>query len=65
MTSILLLTEAIYCNMLRCNYRRNEQLFLHLFYAFSEFIFIFKHFEKKDEPLSWCIFELTDSEKRG
>ena len=25
----------------------------------------FEHFQKKDDPHSWCIFELTDSEKRG
>ena len=29
MTSILFLTEAIYCNIFRCNYLRKEKYFLH------------------------------------
>ena len=39
---------------------------------FSEFFvaiwgsrFDFEHFPKKDDPHSYCIFELTDSEKIG
>ena len=33
--------------------------------AFSKLRFNFKHFDKKDEPHSWSIFELRDSERRG
>ena len=33
--------------MFRCNYLRNEKLFLNFFLAFCEFIFTFKHFKKK------------------
>ena len=36
-----------------------------LFFAFSKFRFNFERFRKKDEPQSWRILELTDSEKRG
>ena len=32
MTSILFLKEAIYCNNFRCNYLRNEKLFLIFFF---------------------------------
>ena len=39
-----------------------SQLF---FFAFPKSKFNFEHFVKKDEPHSSCIFELTDSEKRG
>ena len=34
MTSILFLTEAIYCNIFRCNYLRNEKYFLTFFLHF-------------------------------
>ena len=29
------------------------------------FFFNFETFSKKDDPHSWCISEITDSEKRG
>ena len=63
MTSILFLIEAIYCNILRSNYLRKEKLFLLFFFfflAFYKFKFNFEHFQKKDEPHSWCIFELME-----
>ena len=25
----------------------------------------FEHFQKKGDPVSWCIFEIAESEKRG
>ena len=34
-------------------------------FAFSKFRLYFEHFEEKDDPDSWCIFELRDSEKLG
>ena len=64
-TNILFLTEVIYCKIFRCSYLRNEKYFLNFFFAFSKFRFNFEHFQKKDYPHSWCIFELKDSEKRG
>ena len=36
-----------------------------IFFAFSKFRFNFEHFKKKDHPHRLCIFELTDSVKRG
>ena len=48
MTSILFLTEAIYCNMFRCNYLRNEKLFLDfLFLNFQNLDSVLNIFEKK------------------
>ena len=64
MTSIPLLTMAIDCNIFRCKYLRNEK-FLGFFFLFSKFTINFEHFQEKDDPPSRCIFELTDSEKRG
>ena len=34
MASILFLTEAIYCNISRCNYLKNEKYFLNFFLHF-------------------------------
>ena len=36
MTSILFLTEGIYCNIFRCNYLRKEKFF-HNFFFFLQF----------------------------
>ena len=63
-TSIVFLIETIYSKIFRCNYLRNEKYFL-IFFAFSKFRWNFEHFQNKDDPHSWCIFELTDPEKRG
>ena len=68
MASILFLTEAIYCNKFRSKYLSSEKYFIFFFFfffAFSKFRLNFEHFKKKDDPHSWCIFEFTDSEKRG
>ena len=65
MTSILVLTETIFWNIFRCNYLRNKKLFLIFFFAFLKLSFNFEHFPKKDDPHSWCIFEVTDSQKHG
>ena len=35
------------------------------FFAFLKSILNFKSFPKKEDPHSWCISEITDSEKRG
>ena len=63
--SILLLTEAIYCNIFRCNYLRNKKSFPNFFLYYLNLYLIFENFQKKGDPHGWCIFELTDSEKRG
>ena len=68
MTSILLLKETIYYNSFRCKYFFSKKYFLSFFFfvvAFLKFRLNFNHFQKKDDPHSWSIFELTDSEKRS
>ena len=47
MTSILFLTEAIYCNIFRCNYLRNEKNFRNLFLHFLNLDSILNIFKKK------------------
>ena len=44
---------------------QKRKSFCELFFAFSKFRFYFEHFQRKVDPHSWCIFGLTDSEKRG
>ena len=56
--NILLLKEAIYCNIFWCNYLRNEKDFS--FLAFSKFRFYTEHFQEKNDRHSCGIFELTD-----
>ena len=46
MASILLLTEAIYCNIFRWNYLKMKNVFS-ISFAISEFLFDFEHFQKK------------------
>ena len=66
MTSILFLTEVIYCNIFRCNFLRIERYFPNfLFFLHSRSSHSILKFSTKRWPDSWCIFELTDSEKRG
>ena len=47
MTNILFLTEAIYCNIFRCIYRRNEKYFLKFFSHFPNLESISNIFKKK------------------
>ena len=42
-----------------------RKIFSDFFFTFSKFRFNFEHFPKKGDPHDWCIFELTESEKRG
>ena len=41
------------------------KLILHLFLPFSKCTLNFEHFQKKDDPRSLFISEITHSEKRG
>ena len=61
--SILFLTEAIYCNIFREYYLRNDKRFFDFCFPFSRFRFNFGNFQKKDDPPSSCIFEFPNSEK--
>ena len=47
MTSILFLTEAISCNIIRCKYLRNEKNFLNFFLHFIILSSIFNISKKK------------------
>ena len=44
---------------------QKRKILSELFFAFCKFRFYFEHFQKRDDPNSWCIFELRDSKKRG
>ena len=62
-----------YCFLNRANFLQHFQMqlsekrkiFSEFFFAVCKSRFNFEHFQKKDDPHSWCIFELTDCEKRG
>ena len=49
MTSILFWTEAIYCNIFRCLYLRNEKYFLNFILDFVNLDTIFNIFKKTHE----------------
>ena len=44
---------------------QNDKAFSEFFLAFSKSTLNFKHFQKKDDPSSLFISEITHSEKRG
>ena len=44
---------------------QNDKAFSQFFLAFSKSTLNFEHFQKKDDPLSLFISEITHSEKRG
>ena len=44
---------------------QNQKTFCWFFYAIFESSLNFEHFQKKDDPYSWCISEATYSETRG
>ena len=47
MTNVLFLKEAIYCYIFRCNYVRNEKLFLNFFLHFLILRWILNFYEKR------------------
>ena len=58
MTSILSLKEAIYCNILRCNYLKNEKLYLNFFLHFLNLDSISNIFQKKMTLIANLFFNL-------
>ena len=44
---------------------QKRKTFSEFFFAFFKFRFNFETFQARDDPHSWCIFELTDSVQRG
>ena len=62
MTSILFLTEAIYCNIFRCIYLRNEKYFLTFFLHFLNLASTLNIFEKKMTIIADIFFNLQTPE---
>ena len=54
------LTQSI-----RTQLSQKRKAFSEFFIAFSKCALNFEHFEKKDDPHSWFISEITHSGKRG
>ena len=65
MTSIPLLVETIECKQFRCICLKKKKIFSDFFVAFFEYAMNFEHFQKKDDPHSLCISEITDHERRA
>ena len=42
-----------------------QKTFCEIFFQFLKSILNLEHFVKKDDPHSWCISQIRDSEKRG
>ena len=63
MTSIPLKAKTSECKNFRCIYLKNKTIFLIFFLVFSESALNFEHFQKKDDPHSLCISEISDHER--
>ena len=50
---------------IRTQLSQNQKAFFQLFLAFPKYALHFEQFQKKDDPHSKFIFEITDTEKRG
>ena len=50
---------------IRTQLSQKQKAFSEFFIAFSKCALNFEHFQKKDDPHSWFISEITHSEKRG
>ena len=44
---------------------QKQKAFCEFFFKFSKSTLNFEHFQDKGDPHSWCISDITDSEKRG
>ena len=44
---------------------RKRKIISDFFFPFSKLNFNLEHFQKKDDPHSWYVFEFTDSENCG
>ena len=63
MTSILVLIETIYCNILRCNYLRNKKTFSQFLYHFGNLDSILKIFKKKMIFIADAVLNLLTPKK--
>ena len=50
---------------IRTQLSQKQKAFSQVFIAFSKCALNFEHFQKKDDPHSWFISEITHSAKRG
>ena len=64
MSSILLITEAVYCSIFRCLYHRNSKQFLHFILSFTNLDTIFNIF-KKEMSLIADVFLNLQTSKNG
>ena len=65
MKSILFLIETIYGNKIHTHLSQLKTVSSDFFAEFLQTTLNLEHVEKKDDPHSWCIPEITDSEKGG
>ena len=65
MTSILFLIETIYRNQFGRNYLKNKKPFDPFFLEFSKSALNLKYFQKREDPHSLFLSEITHSGKRG
>ena len=65
MTSILFLTEQFIATFADVIISKTKNFFPNFFVVFSKITLNFEPFQKKDDPHSRFIFELTGSERRG
>ena len=50
---------------IQMNLSQKQESFSEFSFVFSKFTLNFENFEKKDDPHSLCIYEITDSEGGG
>ena len=62
MKSIFFFIGRIQGHQFRCNYLRSKNLFLSFFVSFLKSRLNFEHFDRKDDPHTFCFSEITDSE---
>ena len=65
MKSIQFLIETICSKIFRYNNLRNKNFFPIFFLRSRNLDSTLNIFKQKDDPRSWCVLELSDSEKRG
>ena len=63
MTSIFFVIERIGRNQFKCNYLKKLKTYSEVFTQFLKSASNVKHFEKKDNPHSLCIFEIPVCER--
>ena len=65
MRSILFWIKTILRNQIGRNYLKKKKAFSEFFFAFSKSALNLQHFQKKRDPHTWFISDITNSGKRG